>query len=516
MTMQTTAGKAESAVELKGITKYFPGVVANDHVSLEVRKGEVLALLGENGAGKSTLMKILYGMYQPDEGQIIVDGHKATIRSPQDAMNLGIGMIHQHFTLVPVHSVVENVLLGAGKGPKSQMSAEEASREIVRIGEAYGLAVEPGSLVHQLQVGMQQRVEILKALFRGAKTLIMDEPTAVLTPQNTERLFVFIRDFTREGNSVVFITHKLQEVLEISDRIVVLRNGKVAGELAREDASEKTLARMMVGREMEEIGEKTAPRGSAAEKVLEISGLWVKGSRGYWAVENLDLEIASGEILGLAGVSGNGQEELAEAICGLREAAEGEIRLGGKPIQGKDAAEIIGAGVGYIPSDRHREGLVLDMSVEENLILKRFGSKDFSRKGILKEGEIRKYSESLIGRYSIKTFSPEERVRDLSGGNQQKVVVAREMDIARSLLVAVQPTRGLDLGAADYVHRTLLEARSTGKAILLISTELSEILSLSDRIGVMYRGRVLKFFDPAGADIEEIGLVMMGVVSDEP
>jgi len=513
---QTSASDKGIAVELKGITKYFPGVVANDHVSLEVRKGEVLALLGENGAGKSTLMKILYGMYQPDAGQLVVEGRSAAIRSPQDAMNLGIGMIHQHFTLVPVHSVVENVLLGAGKGPKAKMSADEVAREIVRIGEAYGLEVEPDALVSQLPVGMQQRVEIMKALFRGAKTLIMDEPTAVLTPQNTEKLFDFIRDFTREGNSVIFITHKLQEVLDIADRIVVLRNGKVVGELPREDASEKTLARMMVGREMEQIRKKAAYRESTAEKVLEISGLRVKGSRGHWAVENLDLEIAGGEILGIAGVSGNGQEELAEVICGLREATEGEIRLLGKPILGKDADEIIGYGVGYIPSDRHREGLVLDMSVEENLILKRFGSEDFSRKGILKKSEIRKYSESRIKRYSIKTFSPEERVRDLSGGNQQKVVIAREMDIAASLLVAVQPTRGLDLGAADYVHRTLLEARSAGKAILLVSTELSEILSLSDKIGVMYRGRILKFFDPADADIEEIGLAMMGVVSDEP
>lgn len=515
MTTQTSASEKETAVELKGITKYFPGVVANDHVSLEVRKGEVLALLGENGAGKSTLMKILYGMYQPDAGQIMVEGRSTAIRSPQDAMNLGIGMIHQHFTLVPVHSVVENVLLGAGKGPKAKMSADETAREIVRIGEAYGLEVEPDALVHQLQVGMQQRVEILKALFRGAKTLIMDEPTAVLTPQNTERLFDFIRDFTGEGNSVVFITHKLQEVLDIADRIVVLRNGKVAGELPREDASEKALARMMVGREMEEIGKKTARGESAAEKILEISGLRVKGSRGHWAVENLDLEIAGGEILGIAGVSGNGQEELAEAICGLRAAAEGEIRLKGTAILGKDADEIIGYGVGYIPSDRHREGLVLDMSVEENLILKRFGSEDFSRKGVLKEKAIHDYSEKLIGKYSIKAFSPEERVRDLSGGNQQKVVVAREMDIAHALLVAVQPTRGLDLGAADYVHRTLLEARAAGKAILLVSTELSEILSLSDRIGVMYRGRILKFFDPGKADIEEIGLAMMGVLPDE-
>jgi simple sugar transport system ATP-binding protein len=514
--MQTTAGKAESAVKLKGITKYFPGVVANDHVSLDVRKGEVLALLGENGAGKSTLMKILYGMYQPDAGQIVVEGRSASIRSPQDAMNLGIGMIHQHFTLVPVHSVVENILLGAGKGPKAKMSAEAAAREITRIGAAYGLEVEPEALVYELPVGIQQRVEILKALFRGAKTLIMDEPTAVLTPQETERLFDFIRDFTREGNSVVFITHKLQEVLELADRIGVLRNGKVVGELSREDASEKALARMMVGREMEEMGKKAAPGRGAAEKVLQISGLWVKGSRGHWAVENLDLEICGGEILGLAGVSGNGQEELAEAICGLREAAKGDIQLKGRPILGKDAAEIIRTGVGYIPSDRHREGLVLDMSVKENLILKRFDSKDFSGKGILKESKIRKYSESLIRRYSIKTSSPEERVRELSGGNQQKVVVAREMDVATSLLVAVQPTRGLDLGAADYVHRTLLGARSAGKAILLVSTELSEILFLSDKIGVMYRGRILKFFDPTEVDIEEIGLAMMGVVSDEP
>ena len=515
--MENGASAAESrnVVELSGITKYFTGVIANDRVSLEVRKGEVLALLGENGAGKSTLMKILYGMYQPDEGEIRVDGRKVAIRSPQDAMDLGIGMIHQHFTLVPVHTVVENVLLGAGKGPKARMSVDEASKEIVETGEAYGLEVDPDALIEQLPVGMQQRVEILKALFRGARILIMDEPTAVLTPQNTKRLFDFIKDFTKEGNSVVFITHKLQEVFEIADRIVVLRNGKVAGELPRDDASEKVLARMMVGREMEEIGGRSAGVRSPRKKVLEVSGLKVRGSRGHWAVDGLDLDIAAGEILGIAGVSGNGQEELAEAICGLREVAEGNIMLEGESIPGRDAAEIIEAGVGYIPSDRHREGLVLDMSVEENLILKRFASPVFSNKGVLKEKEIREYSKRVIEDYSIKTYSPTERVRDLSGGNQQKVVIAREMDIARSLLVAVQPTRGLDLGAADYVHRVLLHARSEGRAILLVSTELSEILSLSDRIGVIYRGKILRFFDePATADIEEIGLVMMGVTGN--
>lgn len=508
--------REDKAVELIGITKYFPGTVANYKVNLTVKKGEVLALLGENGAGKSTLMKILYGMYLPDEGEIWIDGKKADIRSPQDALSLGIGMIHQHFTLVPVHTVVENVLLSAFNTPKGKASVSEVAKEIEEIGKKYGLEVDPYAYVNQLTVGMQQRVEILKALYAGARILIMDEPTAVLTPQNTKKLFEFVRDFRKAGNSVVFITHKLNEVMEIADRIVVMRNGMVTGELSRQEASENELARMMVGKELEEITVTNPSEGNlSGEVVLSVRDLKVKSARGHMAVDQLSLDIRAGEIFGIAGVSGNGQEELAEALCGLRSVEGGEVLLEGRNIVGRKVVEIINEGVGYIPADRHREGLVLDMNIEENLILRKFESEKFSARGVLLQENIHQYAQKAIGEYAIKAPSSKVKVRGLSGGNQQKVVVAREMDIATTVLVAVQPTRGLDLGAIDYVHRTLLRARSEGKAILLISTELSEVLALSDRIGVIYRGRIVKVFNRQDAKVDEIGLAMMGVSNDE-
>ncbi|MBO8153815.1 ABC transporter ATP-binding protein [Thermovirga sp.] len=509
-------GHENTAVELIGITKYFPGTIANYKVNLTVRKGEVLALLGENGAGKSTLMKVLYGMYMPDEGEIRVDGKKVDIRSPQDALALGIGMIHQHFTLVPVHTVVENVLLSAFNTPKGKLPVSEAAKEIEEIGRKYGLEVDPYALVNQLTVGMQQRVEILKALYAGARILIMDEPTAVLTPQNAQKLFEFVQDFRQAGNSVVFITHKLNEVMEIADRIVVMRGGKVTGELPREAASENELARMMVGKDLDEITVTNVSEGdSFGNIVLSIRNLRVKSARGHMAVDGLSLDIREGEIFGIAGVSGNGQEELAEALCGLRKIDGGEILLESKNIVGKKVMEIIKEGIGYIPADRHREGLVLDMSLEENLILRKFESESFSARGVLIQENIRRYAERAIDEYAIKTPSSKVKVRGLSGGNQQKVVVAREMDIATTALVAVQPTRGLDLGAIDYVHRTLLKAKAEGKAILLISTELSEILALSDRVGVIYRGKIVKVFNRQEAKVDEIGLAMMGVSNDE-
>lgn len=510
--------ETDLAVELIGITKYFPGTIANHDVYLKIKKGEVVALLGENGAGKSTLMKILYGMYQPDSGSIKVNGKDVKIRSPQDAMALGIGMIHQHFTLVPVHTVVENVLLGAGAEDKGRASVSEAVKEIERMGKAYDLEVDPFAFVRQLAVGMQQRVEILKALYRGAQTLIMDEPTAVLTPQNTERLFSFIRDFREAGHSVIFITHKLNEVLDIADRIVVLRSGNVVGELLRSEASERELAQMMVGREVADLSSEVKAQEKDVHKkesILRVENIKVKGDRGHWAVDSLSMNIDGGEIFGIAGVSGNGQEELAEALCGLRAVSEGQIILRDNSLVGKSVHDLIHEGIGYIPADRHREGLVLDMSVEENLILKRFSSSEFASRGVLSEKNIQLYAQKIIEDYAIKTPSSATKAKALSGGNQQKIVIARELGIASSLLVAVQPTRGLDLGAADYVHRALLNVRNEGQAVLLISTELSEVLTLSDRIGVMYRGRILKVFRREEADIEEIGLLMVGVTHDE-
>ena len=495
----------EVAVRLKGIRKCFPGTVANDRIDLEVDRGEVLALLGENGAGKTTLMRILYGMYQADEGELLIDGKPVTINSPHDAMNLGIGMIHQHFTLVPVHSVVENVMLGMD-GP---YDPAKVAREITDLGRRYGLEVDPHAVVRLLPVGMQQRVEILKAMIRGARILIMDEPTAVLTPRETSKLFDFAREFRAGGNSVIFITHKLNEVMEIADRITVLRAGRTVGSIRREEASESTLARMMVGRDLELTP--GHPAQDVGDVILDVDSISVVSSRGNRVIDGLAFEIRAGEILGIAGVRGNGQAELAEVLRGLRKVEKGDIRVAGKSITNRNPLAVIAEGVGYIPSDRQKDGLVLDMTVAENLVLKGSWDVQFTSGCFLKMDAIEHNAERQIDEFSIKTPSVFTGAKALSGGNQQKVVVAREIAIASKLLVAVQPTRGLDLGATDYVHRVLLRERDEGKAVLLISTELQEIMSLSDRIGVMYRGSLLKVFSRENADIGEIGLLMTGV-----
>lgn len=494
---------------MHGITKLFPGTLANDRVDLDVGKGEVLALLGENGAGKTTLMKILYGMYQPDEGEIRIDGNPIAIRSPQDAMRRGIGMIHQHFTLIPVHSVVENILLGGGPPGQRPPKPREAAEQIRELGQRYGLEVDPWALVRQLPVGHQQRVEILKALYREAQVLIMDEPTAVLTPQETESLFGFIREFTESGRSVIFITHKLGEVMSIADRITVMRNGRVAGTVAKAEADEHSLARMMVGRDLHPPQRDDNQRPGAA--VLEIDGLSLRGDRGNRVVHQLDLQVRTGEIFGICGVSGNGQEELAEAVCGLRSAEEGSITLHGRRVENQSPREMIREGVGYIPADRLREGLVPEMSLAENLILKSPSDPPYARGGVLRWPEIYERAGEEAEAFSIKAPALGSKTHTLSGGNQQKVVVAREIRIGTTLLVAVQPTRGLDLGAADYVHSVLLEERRKGKAILLISTELTEIMALSDRIGVIYEGRIAGTFDRDDADVQTLGLLMAGI-----
>jgi len=493
------------AVALRGITKVYPGTVANDHIDLEVREGEVLALLGENGAGKTTLMRILYGMVQADEGTLFVGGKPVAIRSPHDAMALGIGMIHQHFTLVPVHTVTENLMLGL-EGP---YDPRRVAGEIRALGKRYGLEVDPDATVRSLPVGMQQRVEILKALIRRARILIMDEPTAVLTPQETERLFDFIREFRAEGNSVIFISHKLNEVLAIADRVSVLRDGRVVGSLPAAEATERSLARLMVGRDLELVSGRPPER--LGETVLSVRDLSVRGDRGIRIIQGLSFEIRAGEILGIAGVSGNGQEELAEALCGLRAVEDGQILLDGAPVENRGVGALLAGGVGYIPADRHAEGLVLDMSVEENLILKESSRPEFSSRGFLRREEIGENGRRGIRAFAIKTPSGATRVKALSGGNQQKVVIAREIRIGTRLLVAVQPTRGLDLGAADTVHQVLLRERDQGKAILLISTELPEVLNLSDRVGVMYGGSLLRILPRGAARVEEIGLLMAGV-----
>ncbi|MBN1332562.1 MAG: ABC transporter ATP-binding protein, partial [Synergistales bacterium] len=411
----------DHAVSLKNITKSFPGTLANDRVSLTVDPGEVLALLGENGAGKTTLMKILYGMYQPDEGEIFISGRQVSIRSPHDAMSYGIGMIHQHFMLIPVHTVVENIVLGLRSHSGKSNNINEAADEISSLGRKYGLEVDPYALVRQLQVGMQQRVEILKALYRGARVLIMDEPTAVLTPRETARLFEFVREFTGAGHSVIFITHKLNEVMEIADRITVMRDGTVVGSLRREEADEQVLARMMVGRDLAlTTGDRDRLPGTNV--VLEVRDLSVKGARGNMVLEGLSFDVREGEIFGIAGVSGNGQEELAETLCGLRNVESGGIFLLGRDISNLNPLSMINEGIGYIPADRHLEGLVLDMSVEENLVLKNQEDEIYSRKGILDWQEIRSLASEKVASFSIKTPSTVTKVKALSGGNQQKVV----------------------------------------------------------------------------------------------
>jgi len=497
-------------ITLKNITKYFPGTIANDHINFTLARGEVLALFGENGAGKTTLMSILYGLYQPDKGEIYIKGKLIRIRSPQDAMKYGVGMIHQHFTLVPVHTVAENIILGTESYILKYLDIEKRIKKIKEIGKKYGLEVDPNAFVGQLPVGMQQRVEIIKALYRNAQILIMDEPTSVLTAQETSKLFNFIRDFRSKGYSVIFISHKLNEVMEIADRITVLRDGKIVGNVLRKEATEKKLTKMMIGRDLMIPGKNNILRTNQRE-ILKIENLTIMGDRKSKMVDDLSFNVKEGEIFGIAGVSGNGQEELAQAICGLRKVKSGRIVLNKKEITNSNALSIIEKGVGYIPADRHKEGLVLDMSIEENLLLKNHSDSSFVNYGFLDRKKMKDKAKRLMENFEIKAASPQSKAMTLSGGNQQKVAVAREVSIGSNALIAVQPTRGLDLGAIDYVHKTLLREKKEGKAILLISTEFSEIMALSDRIGVMYRGKLLKIILREDAKIDEIGMLMAGI-----
>ncbi len=494
---------------MNNITKIFPGVIANSEIDLTIKKGEVLSLLGENGAGKTTLMKILYGMHQADKGDISVNGKKVNINSPQKAMELGIGMIHQHFTLVPVQTVAENILLTL----KEPFNLKKIAKKINQVGEKYELEVDPYAIIREMPVGHQQRVEIIKAIMGNTELLIMDEPTAVLTPQETEKLFKFVQEYRSEGNSVIFITHKLNEVMEISDRVAVLRDGEKVGEVDIQEASERKLTKMMVGREFDlKVAEASKTIG---DKLLNIDSISVKSNKGNEVIRDLSLNIKAGEIYGLAGVSGNGQVELAEAIIGLRKVEKGKIHLGDKDITNEAVIDSIENGIGYIPADRQKEGLVLDMTVEENMILKSTYDKDIINRGWLNKKKISEIARKKIKDYNIKTSSKDATVRSLSGGNQQKVVISRELSIGDKLLIAMQPTRGLDLGAANYVRESLIKERDEGKAILLISNELSEILELSDRIGVIYEGEILNEFNKAEADLDQIGLLMTGIRGDQ-
>ncbi len=493
-------------LEIRDVTKLFSQVVANRRVSFSIRGGEVVALLGENGAGKSTIMKILYGLYRADSGAILIEGVERRIASPKDAMALGISMIQQHFSLVTTHSVTENIILGNARGLIDRRSC---MRRIGELAREYGFDIDPGALVRDLPVGVQQKVEILKALFQKARLLIMDEPTAVLTPQEAESLMGFVRSYAARGNTVIFITHKLKEVMGVADRIIVMRNGEVHGDLQRAGTDERELSRLMIGRELPPLGEGPAVPAAAGE-LLRLEGLSIRDRHGIYRLKDLSLSIRRGEIVGIAGVSGNGQQELCEAVCGSLPLSAGRILLDGRDIAGLGIRERMELGLGYVPSDRQRDGMVMEMSLAENMILKSSFEPRWSKGPFLDLRGIAAYARSAIQAYSIKAPGPEALVKGLSGGNQQKLVVAREVDRGKSLIVFDQPTRGLDLGAIDYVHKAILRERLAGKGILLVSTELSEIFALSDRIAVLYKGLVQGIFPKAELTIEKIGLLMAG------
>lgn len=504
--------KRISHVEMKGIVKRFPGVLANDQVDFDVHTGEVHALLGENGAGKSTLMKILYGLYHANEGEIKIDGQLVDIQSPSDAIELGIGMIHQHFMLVPTLTVAENVALGltSSRGPITDI--EVVSERINELANLYGLQVDPHVLVWQLSVGQQQRVEIIKALYRGAALLILDEPTAVLTPQEVDELFIIFRKMSEDGHAMIFISHKLHEVVNISDRVTVLRDGRVVGERKTTETTKEDLANLMVGREVLMTPERSDLQ--EGETLLSVNDIWAESDRGTQALRGINLEVHSGEILGLAGVSGNGQTELAEVINGLRPVTQGKILLDSKDVTGKDTGSLIDLGISYIPEERMRDGMIKEFSVSENLILREHNKKPFSKFSFFNFKEIDIQSEELITSFNVKTPSQETKVKNLSGGNIQKLVLARELSRQPRVLIASQPTRGLDIGATEYVHKRLLEQRTQGTATLLISEDLDEILALSDRIAVIYEGQIIGEVKRDQASIEQLGLMMAGVITE--
>ncbi len=499
-------------LRLEKITKTFPGVIANDQVDLDVQRGEIHALLGENGSGKTTLMNCTYGVYHPTSGRIFWKGQEVKIRQARDAIALGIGMVHQHFMLVRPFTVTENVILGLPSNREPFLNLSQAEEKIRASSERFHLQVDPTAKIWQLSVGMQQRVEILKALYRDAELLILDEPTAVLTPGEVEEFFKAIKSLTEHGLSVIFITHKLEEVMAVCDRVTVLRDGRKVATVDVADTTTRELARMMVGREVFLSLDK--PQITPGDVVLAVENVSARDDRDLLAVDNVSFTVRRNEILGIAGVDGNGQTELADVITGLRKAETGRVLLLGQDVTNDTPLQIIEKDVAYIPPDRHRMGLFMGLSITENLIGKAFWKWPFSRRGLFKSKAIDRFGAEMIADYDIRTPGPEIQVKLLSGGNQQKVILARELSRSPDLVIATQPTRGLDIGAIEYVHKQIVDARNNGAAVLLISTELQEILSLSDRIAVMYAGEFMGIVQAADANVHDIGEMMAGVHRD--
>jgi simple sugar transport system ATP-binding protein len=495
-------------LQVKSITKRFPGVLANDKVDFDLKKGEIHVLLGENGAGKTTLMNILYGLYNQDEGEMLVNGKAVKIDDPNDSIALGIGMVHQHFMLIPVFTVAENIMLGKETTRRGILDRKTVSAKVRELSHQYGLDVDPEALVGQLPVGAQQRVEIIKTLYRDAQILILDEPTAVLTPQEAEELFVIMRGLTERGVSIIFITHKLKEVLAVSDRITVMRSGRVVGTVTPEDMNEAKLASMMVGREV--ILKVKKGEASPQEEILKVEDLHAIDNRGLESLRGVSFEVRAGEVLGIAGVQGNGQTELAEALTGLRPTKSGHATLASKDITSKTPRPIIESGLAHIPEDRQRHGLVLGYSVADNMVLCTYYLPPFAKGMVLQQEAVDANARKLIEEYDVRTPSPYVPASKLSGGNQQKVIVARELSRNVKLLIASQPTRGLDVGSIEYIHKVIVAMRDRGVAVLLISAELDEIMALSDRIAVMYRGQIVATVDAKETTREELGLWMAG------
>ena len=507
--MQTETKQTENIIEMLHITKEFPGIIANDDITLQLRRGEIHALLGENGAGKSTLMSVLFGLYQPEAGEIRKNGQPVKIHSPNDATALGIGMVHQHFKLVDVFTVLDNIILGAETTKLGFLQKKEARRKVEELSQRYGLKVDLDAKVEDITVGMQQRVEILKMLYRDNEILIFDEPTAVLTPQEIEELMATMKEFAREGKSILFISHKLNEIMEVSDRVTVLRKGKCIGTVNTCDTDKQALSNMMVGRPVQlEVVKGEAHPG---ESVLQVSGLCVR-SRTHKrdAVHDVSFTVRKGEIVCIAGIDGNGQSELVYGITGLEKSSAGSVTLCGHDIS-HAAIRQRGQDMSHIPEDRHKHGLILDFTLEQNLVLQRFREPQFEHLGFIKKGAVRQYAQRLIEQYDVRSGQgPVTVARSMSGGNQQKAIIAREIDRDKELIVAVQPTRGLDVGAIEYIHKQLVAERDKGRAVLLVSLELEEVMSLSDRILVMYEGEIVGELDPKTTTVQELGLYMAG------